>query len=208
MQAPLHRKIELQSPADLTYLYANTLAFSRDQLRSQFGPSHASQGHGQSQSQNGVAGGGSSEAPDPLERRVQELVEDFVLRTFVSATSSISINGLDVIVANDDDDDDHGDKDSSTTAPGTTAYSFHTRSAVEYEPYDAKLAARVTALYARLESLTTEVARLRREAPGAAARAYAGELRRVMQRDDERWRKRRTRRQRGVGGQSQQRLPC
>ena len=54
---------------------------------------------------------------------------------------------------------------------------------IEYEPFDTDLAARVTALYAQLEALTTTVAQLRRDAPRKAAGAYAEELARVL--DDE-----------------------
>lgn len=56
---------------------------------------------------------------------------------------------------------------------------------VEYEPYDTALAARVTSLYAQLESLTTTVAQLRRDAPRKAARMYAEELNKVLEGDDE-----------------------
>ena len=47
---------------------------------------------------------------------------------------------------------------------------------MEYEPYDAALASRVSALYAQLESLTTTVAQMRRDAPARAARMYADAL--------------------------------
>lgn len=56
---------------------------------------------------------------------------------------------------------------------------------MEYEAYDGKLASRVTSLYAQLESLTTTVAQLRRDAPGRAAKAYAEQLRRALREDEE-----------------------
>lgn len=43
----------------------------------------------------------------------------------------------------------------------------------------------MTALYAQLESLTTTVAQLRREAPRKAAMEYAAQLRRILQEDEE-----------------------
>jgi kinetochor protein Mis14/NSL1 len=55
---------------------------------------------------------------------------------------------------------------------------------VEYEPFDGKLAARVASLYAQLESLTTTVAQLRRDAPRRAAREYAKELGRIIEEED------------------------
>lgn len=53
------RKVELQSPADLTYLYANTVALSRKKLDLYFPPSAT-----------------NDETPDPMRERVRELVDD------------------------------------------------------------------------------------------------------------------------------------
>ncbi|KAL2000735.1 hypothetical protein VTN02DRAFT_2689 [Thermoascus thermophilus] len=85
------------------------------------------------------------------------------------------------------------DPTSSTTSPSTpfplfttvvTSAPTETVETVEYEPYDTALAARVTSLYAQLESLTTTVAQLRRDAPKRAARGYADALRRALDEDD------------------------
>lgn len=53
------RKVELQSPTDLTYLYANTVALSRKKLDLYFPPSAT-----------------NDETPDPMRERVRELVDD------------------------------------------------------------------------------------------------------------------------------------
>ncbi|TPR09992.1 Cleavage and polyadenylation factor 2 C-terminal family protein [Aspergillus niger] len=79
----------------------------------------------------------------------------YINRTFNSASPSISINGLD---------------STSPEWPFPAAFTAPTEQ-VEYEAYDGKLASRVTSLYAQLESLTTTVAQLRRDAPGRAAKA-------------------------------------
>ncbi|RAK70813.1 uncharacterized protein BO72DRAFT_454215 [Aspergillus fijiensis CBS 313.89] len=147
-----HRKIELQSPADLTYLYGNTVALSRQKLDLHLPPS-----------------ANPNDGPDPMRERVRELVDKYILRTFTSASYSITINGLD---------------SSSKEFPFPASFTAPTEQ-VEYEAYDAKLAARVTSLYAQLESLTTTVAQLRRDAPGRAARAYAEHLRRVIEEEME-----------------------
>lgn len=55
----MHRKIELQSPADYTYLYANTVTASRQKLDLHFPPSAT-----------------DNEDPDPMRERVQELVDE------------------------------------------------------------------------------------------------------------------------------------
>lgn len=61
---------------------------------------------------------------------------------------------------------------------------FSAPETVEYEPYDTELAARVTSLYAQLESLTTTVAQLRRDAPKRAAKTYADALTKALEEDD------------------------
>ncbi|KAL4800435.1 kinetochore protein Mis14 like-domain-containing protein [Aspergillus venezuelensis] len=155
MDSSHYRKIELQSPADFTYLHGNTVALSRQKLDLHLPPSAAPN---------------NDNEPDPMRERVRELVDDFITRTFTSASSSVSINGLD---------------NSSPEFPFPEAFTAPTElEQVEYEPFDAKLAARVTALYAQLESLTTTVAQLRRDAPGKAARGYAEALGKVIEEED------------------------
>ncbi|KAK1143064.1 hypothetical protein N8T08_007133 [Aspergillus melleus] len=151
----MHRKIELQSPADFTYLYANTVALSRQKLDLHLPPS-----------------ANQSDAPDPMRERVRDLVDQYITKTFTTASSSISINGLD---------------SSSAQFPFPASFTAPTET-VEYEPYDTHLAARVTSLYAQLESLTTTVAQARRDAPRKAATAYAEQLRRAIEEDEEEFR--------------------
>ncbi|KAE8151013.1 kinetochore protein Mis14 like-domain-containing protein [Aspergillus avenaceus] len=148
----MHRKIELQAPADFTYLHANTVALSRKKLDLHLPPS-----------------ANPNDGPDPMRERVRELVEEFITRTFTSASSSISINGLD---------------SSSSQFPFPASFTAPTET-VEYEPFDGRLASRVTSLYAQLESLTTTVAQLRRDAPQRAAETYAAELRKAIEEDEQ-----------------------
>ncbi|EAW21571.1 uncharacterized protein NFIA_067380 [Aspergillus fischeri NRRL 181] len=152
MSVPHYRKIELQSPADFTYLYANTVALSRQKLDLHLPPS-----------------ANTSDGPDPMRERVKELVDQYINQTFTTASASISINGLD---------------SSSSQFPFPAAFTQPTET-IEYEPYDTELAARVTSLYAQLESLTTTVAQLRRDAPARAAKAYAEQLRKAIAEDEE-----------------------
>ncbi|KAJ5410766.1 uncharacterized protein N7487_005125 [Penicillium crustosum] len=117
MAAPHYRKVELQSPADFTYLYANT----------------------------------------------------YINETFESASTSISINGID---------------STSPQFPFPAAFTAPTEQ-VEYEAYDTELASRVTSLYAQLESLNTTVAQQRRDAPRRAAKEYAAQLKKMIEEEEE-----------------------
>ncbi|KAA8646095.1 hypothetical protein EYZ11_003736 [Aspergillus tanneri] len=148
----MHRKIELQSPADFTYLYANAVAVSRQKLDLHLPPS-----------------ANANDGPDPMRERVRELVDEFITRTFTSASSSISINGLD---------------SSSSQFPFPASFTAPTET-IEYEPYDTVLASRVTALYAQLESLTTTVAQARRDAPRRAAKIYTEQLKKALEEDEQ-----------------------
>lgn len=60
----MHRKIELQAPADITYLYANTITLSRQKLDLHLPPS---------------ATNDTEDAPDPMRERVRELVDEVPL---------------------------------------------------------------------------------------------------------------------------------
>lgn len=95
----------------------------------------------------------------------------FIAQTFLTATPSISINGLDL--------DTLPPTTSTATGPSTS-----TNETIEYEPFDPGLSSRVASLHATLESLTTAVARLRRDAPGRAAAAYGKALKRALAEDE------------------------
>ncbi|KAL1962513.1 hypothetical protein VTN77DRAFT_9634 [Rasamsonia byssochlamydoides] len=161
MQAPQYRKIELQSPADLNYLYANTVALSRQKLDLHLPPS----------------ANGDPNTSDPIRERVKELVDEFITQTFTYASASISINGLDFNPSS-------ANPANNAKNPFPFPSGFSAPETVEYEPYDTALAARVTSLYAQLESLTTTVAQLRRDAPKRAAKEYADALSKALEEDD------------------------
>lgn len=97
----------------------------------------------------------------------QSLQPQYIKQTFTTASSSISINGID-----------------SSSPQFPFPASFTAPETVEYEPYDSELASRVTALYAQLESLTTTVAQLRRDAPRRAAKDYAAQLDQLLEEED------------------------
>ncbi|EZG01597.1 hypothetical protein H106_08239 [Trichophyton rubrum CBS 735.88] len=161
MQEPHHRKIELQSTADLSYLYTNTLTVAREKLDLHFPPS-------------------ANDDSDSMKERVRSLVDGFINKTFTSAIPSISINGIDTT-----DSSSKQKGPSKDEQPINLESLLTTRESIEYEPFDTELAARLTSLYAQLESLTTTVAQMRRDAPLKAAKAYEEALNNALSHDDE-----------------------
>lgn len=73
-----HRRIELQSPADLHYLRSNARRAARRIIDQNLPPAAAPDGGEE----------------DKLRRDVEAFVEEYIKNTFTSARHSISINGL------------------------------------------------------------------------------------------------------------------
>lgn len=59
-----------------------------------------------------------------------------------------------------------------------------------YEPYDSRLANQLRDLYAALETETTKVAELRRDAPAKAAKTYLDHLQQGLEQQDSEYRQR------------------
>ncbi|KAF9872810.1 hypothetical protein CkaCkLH20_09673 [Colletotrichum karsti] len=78
-----HRKIELQSTEDLTYLLNNVRRAAQDQLDKAFPP---------------IEGGDAQE--DELRAPIERLVNEYINKTFTYAAPNLSINGLDADPAN------------------------------------------------------------------------------------------------------------
>lgn len=74
-----HRRIELQSPADLHYLYANATQSATQKLDLHFPPSAAPR---------------DGEDADDMRRRVEALVMTYIQAAFEAVKSNISVNGL------------------------------------------------------------------------------------------------------------------
>ncbi|MCJ1446094.1 MAG: hypothetical protein MMC23_006599 [Stictis urceolatum] len=148
------RKIDLQAPADLTYLLDNIKDTAQKKLDLHIPPSAAPE-DGQE---------------DAFRTTVENLVFQYIQHTIALALPSISINGLDASPS------------FLTPTPSSTDHSTTDPSAPvdpddpNFEPYDPKLADQLRSLHAALEAETTRVAELRREAPAKAAQNYAEKL--------------------------------
>ena len=72
-----HRKVELQSPADLSYLIANVTRAAREKIDTHLPPDAAPEGE------------------DAMRKRVEQLVDEYIRSTFDASKPNISINGMD-----------------------------------------------------------------------------------------------------------------
>ncbi|KAI5863682.1 hypothetical protein GGS23DRAFT_620476 [Durotheca rogersii] len=160
-----HRPIELQTPDDLAYLVANVRRAAAARLDEAFPP---------------LAGGGAAEGTageDELRTRIEELVDEYIARTFSLAGPNLSINGLPV--------EDISPFLSGDGGGGGGAWSTDPLRPDEvYEPFDARKRARVEELAREEEDLLRDIAHLKKSVPAAAAAAWADAARRGVA-DDE-----------------------
>lgn len=158
-----HRKIELQSPADLTYLIFNASRTARSKIDLHLPPNAAPEGE-----------------EDAMRRRVEELVEQvrpsacyrrqsrrkplrctngitdiaqYIQQTFTGVKQNLRINGMEAA-----DMEKHLQE--------------QLQGGEEVEAYDHRLAKRIQDTSAQIEALTLELANLRRSAPKEAARRF------------------------------------
>lgn len=141
-----HRKIELQSPLDLQYLISNIRTSAQNKINTALPTSSTD----------------PANTEDPLRKRVEELVEEFISATFTSARPNISVNGLELPSV----------QDASSSSASATDSAIMEEVSENYEPFDTRIPERLRALEAQREMLAEQVAGLRREAPGQYARNY------------------------------------
>jgi hypothetical protein len=180
---PHHRKIELQSPLDLTHLQDQLTTSARQKLDLHFPPAalrskpatHITLGGSEASQQptNTTNPATADEETDPLRQHVQSLTTAFLERTWTAAAKSITINGLDAHTL--PQFTNATDSTLSARAPQQQQQPQqpeHTEiEGIHYTlaPYDSRLQTRLATLYGELESLTAQVSKLRREAPGRGA---------------------------------------
>ncbi|KAK3689596.1 hypothetical protein B0T22DRAFT_514214 [Podospora appendiculata] len=145
-----HRPIELQSPEDFAYLINNVRRAAADSINAAFPP---------------VADmDGADDHEDELRMRIEQMVNDYILKTFTLAAPSLTINGLPV-------DPSHF---LSPTSGADTKYTDLLYIPHEqHEPFDARLRQRVEDLAREEEDLLRSIASLKRRVPRATASAWA-----------------------------------
>ncbi|KAL8375905.1 hypothetical protein RB595_007163 [Gaeumannomyces hyphopodioides] len=164
----VHRKVELQSPEDFAYLLGNVRRAAQESIGAAFPP---------------VEGAGE----DELRVRIEELVNEYIAKTFTLAAPNISINGLPVPDSllpkappkpngkkqrRGRSNNNNNNNNNNTNNPEDEE-----KEEVVYEPFDARLRDRIPDLLREEEDLLREIAALKRRVPAAAASRLADSLR-------------------------------
>lgn len=146
-----HRKIELQSPADLTFLISRLRTAARQKLDLHLPPVS------------------DSSEPDELRRQVEDLIDSFVAEVLNGMRNNISINGIDVVQRGREGDEvnDHGERMEGIIDVGVSAVEKE-----EYEPFDDKLRGKLSSTVAKRDKLVAKISQHRRSTPAAAAAAF------------------------------------
>ncbi|KAI1817042.1 hypothetical protein GGS20DRAFT_121653 [Poronia punctata] len=145
------RKIELQSPEDLAYLVGNVRRAAAARIDEAFPPV-------------------DDETEDELRSRIEELVDEYITKTFSLAAPNLSINGFPV--------------DPSQFLSSSSATIDQEPEEV-FEPFDARKRARVEALTAEEEDLLRDIAQLKKSVPRGVAGAWAEAARKGVKDDEE-----------------------
>ena len=157
-----HRKIDLQSPADLTYLLNNIKKAAQEKIDLAIPRSAAPEGE-----------------EDAYRNKVEELVQEYITSTLALALPNLSINGFDASPSLLNTAKSNSANASALSNPSTL--SDEDIAAGNYEAYDPRLAERLRALYAQYEAEAEDVARMRREVPKKAAERYTETLKKDLE---------------------------
>ncbi|KAF2650949.1 hypothetical protein K491DRAFT_696850 [Lophiostoma macrostomum CBS 122681] len=147
-----HRKIELQSPGDLSYLQSQIRNAARQKLDLHL-PAVAS----------------DTAEPDDLRRKTEELVDAFVTRVLDGMRRNIAINGIDVAPA-DSEDGSFGERGGSGDGGGAAMQGVIVEEA--FEPWDAKLRDRLQDMVQKRDALVAKIAAHRRQTPALASQRF------------------------------------
>ncbi|KAK4154387.1 hypothetical protein C8A00DRAFT_42817 [Chaetomidium leptoderma] len=162
MDPAAHRRIELQAPEDLTYLIDNVRRAAADSINEAFPPVD-----------NPLDG-----QEDELRNRIEQLVNDYILKTFTLASPNLTINGLPLT------------NPSHLITPPTNNLSDgqHPQDPqirYEYEPFDPRKRDRIEQLISQEEDLLRTIAQLKRRAPQASATRWADATSRGLAADED-----------------------
>ncbi|KAK3400535.1 hypothetical protein B0T20DRAFT_494381 [Sordaria brevicollis] len=178
----VHRRIELQSPEDFTYLIDNVRRAAADSINAAFPP---------------VDSAREDDEEDELRVRIEGLVNDYITKTFTLVAPNISINGLPVSDPSEflslpssplNSPATTNGRKPTTTKKSKSKITKNTRSKKqkpqeEYEPFDPRKRSRLESLAREEEDLLRSIALLKRRVPASTASSFAQSLARQAEED-------------------------
>ncbi|KAJ9143229.1 hypothetical protein NKR19_g6931 [Coniochaeta hoffmannii] len=174
--SPAHRKIELQSSEDLSYLISNVRRAAAAHINEAFPPVPTS-------STPHDDGDG-----DELRTQIETLVDEYIARTFTLAAPNLTVNGLPV-------------DDPRPYLSGDGGIGEKNQPEEQHEPFDGRKRDRVQALVAEEEALLSQIAALKRRVPQAAAAGWPERVRAGLEGDEAELAKRKEEVARAVRGE-------
>ncbi|ORY04262.1 hypothetical protein BCR34DRAFT_604909 [Clohesyomyces aquaticus] len=149
-----HRKIDLQSPADLHHIESQIRRLATQKLNLHLPP----------------VAGAHPEETDDLRVKTESLVSAFVDQVLSSLRKNVAINGIEVEVGSKGEGED-GDGDGDVRMEGSGDGDGATL-LEEFEPRDEQLRARLQKVIDRRDRLVADISRQRRVVPGVAAKGF------------------------------------
>ncbi|KAK4218413.1 putative kinetochore protein [Rhypophila decipiens] len=147
-----HRRIELQAPEDFSYLINNVRRAAADSINAAFPP---------------VPDGHDDGHEDELRVRIEQMVDEYITKTFTYAAPNISINGLPV----DPTRFLPSNRNSSSSLMKNEQIILEPEE--QYEPFDARKRQRVEELAREEEDLLRSIASLKQRVPAITAQNWA-----------------------------------
>lgn len=143
-----HRKIELQSPSDLTYLTSQIRTAARQKLDLHL-PAQP------------------SDSADDLRAQTEVLVDAFVAQVLAGLRNNITINGLDIVAQSRGGGFGDGDDMEGVVAEGVQGAEEE-----EFEAFDEKLRVKLAKEVEKRDKLVANISKHRRETAKKSARAF------------------------------------
>ncbi|KAF1939615.1 hypothetical protein EJ02DRAFT_408286 [Clathrospora elynae] len=159
-----HRKLELQSPADLAYLTSQIRTAARQKLDLHLPPVS------------------DTTEPDELRCSVETLVDTFLAQVLQGMRHNISINGIDVLVARERGGEAVNEQGHRIHGVSVNEVGLEEKEGggevehIEYEAFDDKLRTRLASTIAKRDALIAGISQHRRTTAAAAAKTLQAQF--------------------------------
>ncbi|KAK4166581.1 hypothetical protein QBC43DRAFT_257077 [Cladorrhinum sp. PSN259] len=167
-EAAAQRRIELQSPEDLTYLINNVRKAALDSINAAFPPVELGEGEDAAVPEE-----------DELRNHIEKLVNEYITQTFNLALPSLTVNGLPLASL---------PSNSASTNPNSPSARNNkppSEPEIQYTPFDPRKRDKIEQLVSQEEDLLRSIATLKRRVPSSVASTYLNGTNAAISQDEE-----------------------